>query len=95
MSKIAERVTVDGGHLLIQQKHDFNPVLDKAKALRSSGLVGDREKKLVGMVPMAQWRMWARKWGVNPSDNEAMKDVVARELSDSDNAGYRVWEGKF
>lgn len=93
--KIKEEVGVEEGKLLVKQTHDFNPVLDRAKALRSSGLVGDREKKLVGIIPMAQWRMWARKWGVNPSDNAAMREVVAREMANPDNAQFRVWEGRF
>ena len=93
--KIAEQAKIEDGKLLVKQTHDFNPVLEKAKALRSNGLVGNRESKLVGIIPPAQWRIWAKKWGVNPSDNNAMREVVARELSNSDNAKYRVWEGTY
>jgi hypothetical protein len=93
--KIKEEATLEDGKLLVKQTHDFNPVLDMARTLRSNGLVGDREKRLVGVIPMAQWRMWARKWGVDPQDNAAMREVVARELANSDNAQYRVWEGRF
>jgi hypothetical protein len=31
---------------------------------------------------------------VNPNDSHAMREVVARELNDSNNAHLRVWEGR-
>lgn len=95
MTKIAERIFEDEGKLIVQQTHDFNPVLEKAKALKSAGADGLGESKLVGLVPMKMWHEWAKKWGVNPNDTKAMREVVARELNDSDNAHLRVWEGKF
>ena len=67
----------------------------QAGHLRSAGLVGNKESKLVGVIPVKMWTEWAKKWGVKPNDHEAMKDVVARELADPDNAAFRVWEGKF
>jgi hypothetical protein len=45
---------------------------------------GDNEKRQV-----------AKKWGVDPNDTTAMREVVARELNDSDNSHLRVWEGKY
>lgn len=94
MTKIAEQWTVDEGKLWVKETHDWNPVLEKAQALRSSGLVGDREKKLAGLIPMALWREWAKEAGIALND-PAMKDVVARKLNDPDNAHLRVWSGRF
>jgi hypothetical protein len=93
--KIAERVFLDENKLLVQETHDFNPTLEMAGRLRS-GVVGHLgESKLVGLVPMKMWAEWAKKWGVNPNDASAMREVVARELADSDNAHLRVWGGKY
>ena len=92
--KLSERLTVEDGKIIVQQTHDFNPVLEKAKALKSAGADGLGESKLVGLVPMKLWAEWAKKWGVNPNDSHAMREVVARELNDSNNAHLRVWEGR-
>ena len=95
MTKIKEQLHLDEGKLIVQETHDFTPVLNKAAALRSAGAVGHGESRLVGLVPMKMWHEWAKKWGVKASDTEAMKDVVAREMNNSDNAHLRVWEGRY
>ena len=96
MTKIGEKVHFEEGKLIVEERHDFSPVLEKAKALRSAGL-GDlgSDSKLVGVIPLKLWHEWAKKWGVSPSDTTAMRDVVAREMNNSDNAHLRVWEGKY
>lgn len=97
-TKISEQIhwTDNDKRMVVQETHDFTPVVEKAKALKSAG-VGDlgKENKLVGLVPMKMWHEWAKKWGVKASDTDAMKKVLARELMDSDNAHLRVWDGNF
>lgn len=93
--KINEQVTLEDNKLIVKQTHDWNPVLEKAKALKSAGMGSAGESKLVGLVPMKMWAEWAKKWGVNPNDTTAMREVVARELNNSDNSHLRVWEGKY
>lgn len=95
MSKIAERMFEEDGKIIVQQTHDFSPVLERAKALKSAGADSFGESKLVGLVPMKVWAEWAKKWGVNPNDTAAMREVVAREMNNSDNAHLRVWEGRY
>ena len=95
MTKIAERVFEEDGKLIVRETHDFNPILEKAKALRGAGAEDLGEAKLVGLIPMKLWAEWAKKWGVNPNDSHAMREVVAREMNDSDNAHLRVWEGRY
>lgn len=98
MTKLTETMHLDEmtGQITVKETHNFAAVAEKAKALKSAG-VGDlgSDNKLVGLVPMKMWHEWAKKWGVKPSDSEAMKEVVARELMSSDNAHLRVWDGKF
>lgn len=93
--KINETIKFEDDKLIVQQTHDWNPVLEKAKALKNAGLESAGESKLVGLVPMKMWAEWAKKWGVDPNDATAMREVVARELNDSDNSHLRVWEGKY
>lgn len=95
MSKIAEQVFANDGKIIIQETHDFTPVLERAESLRSAGLGDLGESKLIGMVPMKLWHEWAKKWGVNPGDNAAMREVVKKELADSDNSKFRVWDGRY
>ncbi len=95
MSKMSERIFEEDGKLVVQQTHDFTPILEKAKALRSAGAGHLGESKLVGVIPMKLWAEWAKKWGVNPNDSNAMREVVAREMNNSDNAHLRVWEGRY
>jgi hypothetical protein len=95
MSKISEKMFEEDGKIIVQQKHDFSPVLERAKALKSAGAGHLGESKLVGLIPMKLWAEWAKKWGVNANDAAAMRDVVACEMNDSDNAHLRVWEGRY
>lgn len=95
MTKIAEKMFEEDGKIIVQQTHDFTPVLEKAKALKSAGADSFGESKLVGLIPMKVWAEWAKKWGVNPNDTAAMREVVAREMNNSDNAHLRVWEGRY
>lgn len=93
--KIGQRVFEDDGKLIIQETHNFTPTLERAKAMRSAGMIGDREKKLVGLIPIKLWAEWAKKWGVRVDDHGAMREVVAREMASPDNSQFRVWEGKY
>jgi hypothetical protein len=96
MAKIGETVHWDEGRMVVQETHDWNPILNRVKALKSAGVDGlGKENKLVARVPMKLVHEWAKKWGVSMSDTKAMEEVVARELQDRDNAQFRVWEGSF
>lgn len=93
--KLREEMKVDGDHLVIKQTHDFTPILDRAKQLREIGAAKFGESRLVGVIPMKLWAEWAKKWGVNAGDHAAMREVVAKEMNNSDNAHFRVWQGKY
>lgn len=93
--KIAEKYDLEDGKLIVQETHDFNPVLNKASQLRSAGKTDFGESKLVGLIPMKLWHEWAKKWGVRADDHGAMREVIAREMNNPDNSLFRVWEGKY
>lgn len=91
--KLSERMTVEDGTLHIQQTHDFTPVAEKSKAMQSAGMWNLGESRLVANIPMKLWAEWAKKHGVRADDHGAMKEVVHKELMNSDNAHFRVWNG--
>jgi hypothetical protein len=97
MSKIKEQMHYDeqDDKIIIQETHNFSPILDQTATLRYAGMTDYGDSKLVGVIPMKLWAEWGKKWGVKASDNEAMKAVVARELADPDNALFRVWGGTY
>lgn len=95
MSKIGQEYHLDDQRLIIKETHDFNPTLNRAAALRSSGMESFGESKLAAVIPMKLWAEWAKKWGVRADDKEAMREVLARELQNPDNAQFRVWGGRF
>ena len=92
--KIEEKMFHQDGKLIVQETHDWNPVLEKAAALRSSGAGVSGENRLVGLIDMKMWTEWAKEAGIPPSD-PAMKDVVKRKMLDGDFAKLRVWEGTY
>ena len=84
------------GKMIVQETHDFTPIVEKAKTLKSLGLDSfGNDNKLVGVVPAKMFAIWAKKWGVSMNNSKAMEEVVARELMDRDNSHLRVWDGKF
>ena len=93
--KLSEKVHLEDGRLIIQETHDFNATLNKAAEMRSHGQTDMGDSKLVGLIPMTLWAEWAKKWGVRADDKQGMKDVIARELMNPDNAYFRVWGGRF
>lgn len=94
-TKIAEKVFEDDGRLIVQETHDFTPIIEKAKTLsrETDGSFG--ESKLVGMIPMKLWAEWAKEAGVSAADQGAMREIVARKMNDPDYAHLRVWQGKY
>ena len=98
MTKLNETMHLDEmtGQIVVKQQHDFHAVAEKAKALKSAGAENfGNDSKLVGVVPIKMWYEWAKKHGVKHTDNEAMKEVLKKELLDRDNAQFRVWGGTF
>lgn len=96
MTKIAESVRWDDNErkMIVQETHDFTQVAERAKAMKSAGMIGNSESRLVGLIPMKMWAEWAKKHGVSLDDRDAMREVVAKELANPDNAQFRVWEGR-
>lgn len=93
--KLSEKAFESDGKLIVQETHDFTPILEQAKTMRFNGMTGNSHMRPVGLIPMKLWEEWAKRWGVSAGDHDAMRDVVAKEMSNPDNAGFRVWEGKF
>jgi len=79
MSKIAERMFEEDGKIIVQQTHDFSPVLERAKALKSAGADSFGESKLVGLVPMKVWAEWAKNGASIPmTQRPCVKSLPAK-----------------
>ena len=94
-TKIAEQVFEEDGKLIVQETHDFTPIIEKAKQLNRNTDGSFGESKLVGLIPMKLWAEWAKEAGVSAGDQGAMREIVARKMNDPDFALLRVWEGKY
>lgn len=93
--KISERVLDDDGKLIIHETHDVQSTLDRAAALRSAGIQGFSENRLVGSVPLVLLKEWAKEAGIKWDDREAMSDLLRRKLMDGEFSKLRVWEGRY
>ena len=91
--KLSERMTVEDGKLLVQQTHDFTPIVEKSKAMQSAEAWNLGESRLVANIPMKMWAEWAKKHGVRADDHGAMREVVHKDLMNPDNSQFRVWDG--
>lgn len=94
MSKIAEKIFEQDGKVIVQQTHDFQPILDRAAALRSGEKTDFGESRRIGLVPMKLWAQWAKEAGISPGD-PAMREVIDRKMMDGDFSALRVWEGTY
>jgi hypothetical protein len=95
MTKIAERMFLDEGKLVIQSTHDFTPVAEKAKTLNRHGMDSLGESKLVALIPDEMVNQWLKEAGVRWDDREGVEKVLARKLNDPDFSHFRVWGGRF
>lgn len=96
--KIAEKWFEQDGQVVHQKTHDWTNLLKQTQALRSNGLDGFGESKLVGRIDMDLWSLWAKEAGIKGSDPDfasKMKEVVKRKLLDGEFAKLRVWQGTY
>ena len=85
---------MDGQKAIVQETHNFTPILSHAKQLRAAGRENFGESKLAAVIPMKLWAEWAKEAGIK-LDDPAMGDVIARKMNDPDFANFRVWKGKY
>lgn len=96
--KISENWSLKDGKIVHQQTHDFTPTLQINQSLKSAGVQGFSDSKLVGVIDHGIMRVWAKEAGIKGSDPDywtKMKEVVKRKLLDGDNKKLRVWEGTY
>lgn len=93
--KIAEQISFDGNNLIVKETHDFTAIVDRAKALQSSGQNSLGESRHVADVPLKLLELWLKEAGVSWTDHKAVEEVLKRKLMSGDFAALRVWEGSF
>lgn len=95
--KIAERMTLDGGRLYVEQRHNLNASLAMAERMRhahEAGHTGTIPKDWVplGVVPGVLVRAWADEAGVRMDDSDAMNELLNRKLLSGEFSKFRVSE---
>tara|TARA_R110000782_G_scaffold232377_1_gene318613 strand:+ start:620 stop:904 length:285 start_codon:yes stop_codon:yes gene_type:complete len=94
MAKIAEKWVQDGDQLIQIKTQDWNPMLERAKALRENGNADFGESKLIGCIDSALINEWLKEAGIG-WDDPAMDDVIKRKMLSGEFDKLRVWEGTY
>jgi len=94
--KIKEKVSEHDGKLIVEKQYDNTAYLDRAKQLRDSGIgvSKDKEKWLVGTVPMHMLEQWMKDENVAWDDAAGRQRVILKYLNDPNFKKLRVKEGK-
>ncbi len=95
--KIGERHWEDDGKLIIEETHDFNPILDSAEVLPDQRDLGGpqiADGKHVARLPMKLVAEKARERGVAWNDHEGMQKVVQEMIQSNEYAHFRIWGGR-
>ena len=94
MAKISEQWVQDGDKLVHVKTHDWNPMLERAEALRQNGNAEFGESRLIGVIDSALINEWLKEAGV-AWDDPAMDDVIKRKMLSGEFDKLRVWEGSY
>lgn len=94
MAKLSEKMFEQDGKLVIQQTHNFQPVIDLASRLRSEGLGVQGENKVIGVIPAKLSAIFAKEAGVKYGSPEHM-EVMHKKLLSGELSKLRVWEGSY
>lgn len=94
--KIKEKVSEHDGKLIVEKQYDNTAYLDRAKQLRDSGIgvSADKEKWLVGTVPMHMLEQWMKDENVAWDDAAGRQRVILKYLNDPNFKKLRVKEGR-
>lgn len=85
----------DGSSLIRQKTTDPTAALNSARALRTSGVVGDKDHWHIARLDQHVVEMWMKEEGVRMDDREGMAALLKRKMLDPANSGFRVHEGTF
>lgn len=95
MTKLVDRMFEQDGKIIHHRVHDVNPVLKRAELLRSSGVDGFSDNKLVATIPAHMITQWTNEAGLSHSDTDAIREVVKRKILSGEVSKLRVWEGTY
>lgn len=91
-----ERMFKQDGNLVIHKQTDPTPVLEHvAQQREAQETTFAADWRHVGTLDKHVVEMWVKKAGVKWTDRAAVREVIKKNLMDSDNAAFRVWEGRY
>ena len=81
--------------MVIKNTFSADRALADARLCRDAGKENFGDSKLVATLPMELITVWLKRAGVDWSNSKACEEVIKRNLLDSSNSKFRVWEGKY
>lgn len=94
--KIKESARVEDDKLIVEKSYANTPYLERAQQLRetSGGVSADKEKWLVGTIPMHLLEQWMKDENVAWDDAAGRQKVILKYLNDPNFKKLRVKEGR-
>lgn len=83
------------GRLVYHKQTDPTPALESVQVARDAPAQPISDSWHVGRIDAHVLEQWLQEAGVKFSDKAAVRDVIRRKLMSSDNAAFRVKEGRF
>ena len=81
--------------MVIKNTFSADRALADARLCRDAGKENFGDSKLVATLPMELITVWLKSAGVSWDDSQAVQEVIKKNLLDSSNSKFRVWDGKY
>ena len=82
------------GDIITKKTWDVEPILNRARAARDKGPAFG-ESRHVADIPTFMIYEWLKEAGVDPTDHDAVQEVMKRKILSGDFNQFRVWEGTY
>lgn len=93
-----KRLFKEDGKLVFHKRTDPTNVLNSAERLRALDKDAPQfaaDWRHVGRLDKHVVEMWLKEAGVKWDDQAAVREVIKKNLMDSNYAQFRVWEGSY
>lgn len=88
-------IDMDGDKFAIQHTFDMSPNIESAQQLRSNGIMGDSDRRLVGRIDARLVHKLCSEAGIKWSDKKAVAEHIDKLMNDGTLSKLRVWEGSY
>lgn len=88
------RMFKQDGKLIVQSQQATDPVIASARLAKEAPQQPVADSWHLARIPAHLLTQWVKEAGISYDDREAVKDLLMRKIMDSDNAAFRVHEGR-